>query len=133
MASWTAAQNLKGLFDQMPSAVPSAVPDNPPLAPAPIKANLLVDFLTFRRMITPIIIQVIFWLATLAIIGIALYGIFAAIRFNNFLGVLSGLAMLVLGPIGARIYCELLILFFRMNETLTDIKNGLQRPGDLDR
>jgi hypothetical protein len=24
-----------------------------------------------------------------------------------------------------RIYCELFILFFRMNETLTDIKNAL--------
>jgi len=34
----------------------------------------------------------------------------------------------VLGPIVVRIYCELLILLFRMNETLTEIRNNTQ-PG----
>jgi hypothetical protein len=32
---------------------------------------------------------------------------------------------MILGILATRIYCELLILFFRINETLTDIKNIL--------
>lgn len=38
---------------------------------------------------------------------------------------LGGLVFLVVGPVMVRIYCELLILFFRMNETLTEIKDLL--------
>ncbi len=39
-----------------------------------------------------------------------------------------GFFAMLLGPIAVRIYCELLIIFFRMNETLTDIRNDLNRP-----
>lgn len=75
------------------------------------------DFLTFRRMITPIIIQVLFW------VGIAAVLITGLIMLTQepFLGLL----IIVLGPIAVRIYCEILILFFRMNETLTDIDEQL--------
>ena len=34
-----------------------------------------------------------------------------------------GLVWIVFGPLVARIYCEILIVVFRMNETLTDIRN----------
>ena len=40
-----------------------------------------------------------------------------------------GLVILIGGPIVVRITCEVIILFFRMNETLTDILNDLnQQP-----
>jgi hypothetical protein len=31
----------------------------------------------------------------------------------------------ILGPLGVRVYCEILIVFFRINETLTEIKHSL--------
>ena len=35
----------------------------------------------------------------------------------------------LLGPLGVRVYCEILIIFFRINETLTEIKHAMgQRP-----
>src|SRR5215211_4750089 len=86
------------------------------------------DFFSFRRMITPIIIKIIFWCGVVISVAVGL-GFIA----DGNVGL--GLAFVVLGPLSVRIYCELLILFFRMNETLTDIRNslagnalGAQRP-----
>ena len=87
------------------------------------------DFLTFRRMITPLIIQIIFWIGVgLCILG-GLVTIIAGATTDYGGGrqVLSGLVLLILGPLAVRIYCELLILFFRINETLTDIKKNTER------
>lgn len=83
-----------------------------------------VDFITFRRMLVPIIIQMVFWLGVLVIIGVALYMIIESdnikIRAAWFLGSLLGL-------IQWRVFCELVIVFFRMNETLTLMHNELRR------
>jgi preprotein translocase subunit SecY len=80
-------------------------------------------------MITPVIIQILFWVG----VGAAVIGalVVMAMSFGSYGGgaaqFLGGLVMLVLGPVMVRIYCELLILFFRMNETLTEIKDGLAK------
>ena len=81
------------------------------------------DFLAFRKMLTPIIIQIVFWIGVVfCVIG----GLLAILYGNG----LPGLIMLFLGPIIVRIYCEILILVFRMNDTLTDIKNAVEKtPG----
>jgi uncharacterized protein DUF4282 len=39
--------------------------------------------------------------------------------------VLKGALLAILGPLGVRVYCEILIVFFRINETLTEIKHSL--------
>jgi hypothetical protein len=80
------------------------------------------DFFSFRRMITPIIIKIVFWGGVVAAVVVGL-GLLA----DGNRG--AGLAVVILGPLAVRIYCELLILFFRMNETLTDIRNDLARNG----
>jgi hypothetical protein len=83
------------------------------------------DFFAFRTMITPVIIQILFW------VGVALcfiFGIGAMLvgdRYGNGSPV-WGLLIIVFGPVLVRIYCEILIIFFRMNETLTDIKHTLE-------
>jgi len=61
-------------------------------------------------MITPIFIQIIFWLGVLGcvIAGLGTMG----------QSVLQGLATLILGPLVVRIYCELIIVVFKMNEAL---------------
>jgi hypothetical protein len=95
------------------------------------------DFLTFRRMVTPIIIQILFWLGVIVCVVAGLVMMVSAPTASPSWGqtkeqaaglqMLGGLALLVLGPLACRVYSELLILLFRMNETLTDIKNGLTR------
>jgi len=73
------------------------------------------EFITFRKMITPVIIQVIFWLGVIVcVIG----------GLGSLLGgrALYGLGLIVLGPILVRIECELLILLFRIHDAVQDIR-----------
>jgi len=91
------------------------------------------SFFSFERMVTPMIIKVIFWIGFIgSLIGGAVIffgGIITGISNSEFGTIVGGLfggpIAAVLGILAVRIYCELLILFFRINETLTDIKKIL--------
>ncbi len=76
------------------------------------------EYLTFRKMITPAIIQVLFWLG---LITVVISGI--AAMFNPQGGFWAGLMILVFGSIGWRVYCELIIVFFQMNSALGEIRD----------
>lgn len=78
------------------------------------------DFFSFRRMLTPLIIQVLFWIGLGFCVIAGLITLFTG-------HILMGLETLIFGPLLIRIACELVILFFRMNETLTDISNTLAK------
>jgi len=80
------------------------------------------EFLTFRKMITPVIIQVLFWIGVVACVIAAIANILKG-GGEAFLGLL----MLFLGPIAVRIYCEILIILFRINDNLTEIKQNTAR------
>ncbi|NPA93356.1 MAG: DUF4282 domain-containing protein [Chloroflexi bacterium] len=91
------------------------------------------DYLTFRRMITPVIIQIVFW------VGVAAVLIGGAVAF--FSGLITGVSnadggaifaaligvplLTVLGLVAVRVYTELLIVFFRINDNLKDIRDAL--------
>lgn len=81
------------------------------------------DFLAFRKMITPLVIQILFWLGVVVTIVMGLFTLVTA----DGLAKLGGLVMLALGPLAVRIYCELLIVLFRMHESLTDIADNTAR------
>ena len=90
------------------------------------------DFLAFRTMVTPVIIQILFWVGALVcLIAGAIMIIYGATHFHEGQGqyLWQGALLFVLGPLGVRVYCEILIIFFRINETLTEIKHALgERP-----
>ncbi len=117
MSDWVPWQQVPELASAVPSGAGAYAP--PHYVGAPPGSSPFVDFLVFRRMIVPLIIQVIFWLGIGACLVIGIVGLAQ--------GAIEALLVLVLGPLVVRIYCELLIIFFRMNETLTDIKNELVR------
>lgn len=87
------------------------------------------DFWAFRKMVTPVIIQIIFWVGVIIsiIAGIAYIVIGIKIPGNQY--VLAGVLLIIFGPLAVRLYCEILIVFFRINETLTEIKHILERRG----
>ncbi len=78
------------------------------------------DFLAFRKMITPFIIKLLFILGVVVcvLVGLALIlkGGFAS---------LVGLLYVFVGPIVWRVYCEIIIILFSINGTLTDIRAAL--------
>lgn len=88
------------------------------------------DLLTFDRMITPMVIQVIYWIALAVVILGAVVSILFSLFDGRFLGVIVGLLWLVLGPIMVRVYCEILIILFRIYGALTDLGDSLQSGGD---
>ena len=83
------------------------------------------DFFSFRTMITPVIIQIIFWVGVALCIIFGLGAIFFGSQYGNG-GIFWGILVLIFGPLLVRIYCEILIVFFRINETLTEIKHTLE-------
>ena len=94
------------------------------------------DFLKFKKMITPIIIPILFWIGTIVsvIAGIVFIALGASNNFGAGGGemVLMGFCYLFLGPIVIRIYCEFLIILFSVNDKLTDIKDLLKSQQDND-
>jgi len=87
------------------------------------------DFLVFRRMLTPVLVQILFWLSLAACImggvGAMVIGLANLERRPELVG--FGLLALVVGPFAVRVYCEWLIVLFRINETLTDIRRNTER------
>ncbi|HEY9577996.1 MAG TPA: DUF4282 domain-containing protein [Pseudobacillus sp.] len=87
----------------------------------------MANFLSFDKMITPTIIKIIFWIG---VVMSALSGLSMIITgFNSYYGsgfaVLMGLLTLVLGPLLVRVYCELLILFFKMYDSMKNIERQM--------
>ena len=80
------------------------------------------DYLTFRKMITTTIIQIIFWIgvAGMVVAGLASMGE----------SVIGGLAIIFFGILGVRLNCELLIVIFRANDTLSDIRSLLKEQNE---
>lgn len=80
--------------------------------------NSLVELLTFRRMIAPVILQILFWGA----IGGVLYGTYVLIVLGNWAWPLS----LVFGVLAVRVLFELSILAFRAYDRLGEIRDALR-------
>lgn len=78
----------------------------------------ILDILTFRRMIAPIILQILFW----AGIGGTLYGTW--VLYTN--GHWAWPFPLVFGTLTVRVIFESAILAYRIYDRLGDINDGLK-------
>jgi hypothetical protein len=71
------------------------------------------DLFFFDSMITPKIITLLYWVMVLGAVGSGLYSMFST--YGSFF---YGLLMVVLGVIGARVWCELMIVLFKIHGNL---------------
>lgn len=94
------------------------------------------DFVSFRWFVTPWIIQVLFWVMVVGIVGFSGFTLFSGLMllFNESVGLSTGLfvcftalAYLVVGLMLTRVYCELIILAFRVYDRLGVIATRLDR------
>ena len=79
--------------------------------------NYLLDLVAFRRMISPTLLQIMFWPAA-----------FASIYYSAWLiveGNLIGWIPLIVGTLFVRVVFEVMILFFRVFEKLSDIETAI--------
>ncbi len=86
-------------------------------------------YISFDRMITPTIIKILFWIG---VVGSIISGLGMIISgFSSYYGsgaqVFMGFMVIVVGPLITRVYCELLIVFFKMQESLVEIRNQLEK------
>lgn len=85
------------------------------------------EILSFRKLITPQIIQALFWIGAGIAVLTGLIMIVDGVTSRYSGGgreVLTGTIILLLGPVAARINCELIIILFRISDTLVEIKNS---------
>ena len=66
------------------------------------------DFLKFRKMITPVVIQILFWIGVVGVVIVGIIGLG-----DDFL---SGILTIILGPLVVRIYAELLMVIFKKKD-----------------
>ena len=101
----------------------------------PGQSNPIVDFLLFRTMIAPLIIQIVFWAGVVAcVVGGIVVLVLAVSEIvggrNVGAGVLEafgGLGVIFVGPLLVRIYCELFILLFRIYDTLRELLAAIEK------
>jgi len=79
--------------------------------------------LFFDKMLTPKIITFVYWLLLAAVVIGGFGSMFSGYEGFGFGKLLLGLLYMVGGAIGARIWCELLIVLFKMNEALQEIRH----------
>ena len=107
-------------------------PDGEPGVQKERSGNWLLDFLLFRRMITPVVVQAIFWLGVIASIAVGGLFVISSLQAGQSatFGVLYGCLILVGGPIALRIVCELLMVLFRIHEALNEIRDKARRSSE---
>ena len=79
------------------------------------------DFLRFRKFITPLVIQVLFWLG---VIGAVITGLMMMVQGGGE-NVISGLGIIIFGPVVVRIYMEVLIIVFRLYDSVHHLEQAL--------
>lgn len=77
----------------------------------------LLEFITFRYLMTPLLLQILFWAA----IGGVLYGSWWLYTHDNWAWVMS----LVFGTLVTRVIFESLMLRFKTYQTLVEIRDNL--------
>ena len=73
------------------------------------------ELLTFDTMITPKIIVVIY---VLSLLSVLVTGVLTIIGGSIF----TGLIIIPVGALFARVYCELFVVLFKINEALQEIR-----------
>jgi hypothetical protein len=107
----------------MTTAPPPQQPATPP--PAPERTGFtLGNFLSFRYMITPPLVQVIYVLVAVIIVLVGLVTMGSNMPGG---GVLPGLAIILFGNLIWRVYMELVMLFFRINDGVQGIERNTRR------
>jgi hypothetical protein len=80
------------------------------------------DIFYFNNMLTPRLITALYWLLLLVAVVSGIGAWFSGFGgfFERFV---TGLGIMVGGALGARIWCELLIVLFKMNEALQELRS----------
>ncbi|MCG5535958.1 DUF4282 domain-containing protein [Ectothiorhodospira mobilis] len=80
------------------------------------------NFFFFEKMLTPSIITFVYWLLLVSTVILGLSTMFSGYQGFTTGTFFMGLLYIAGGIVGARIWCELLIVIFKINEALQDLR-----------
>jgi len=80
------------------------------------------ELFRFDKMLTPSLIKILYWLLLLAVV-VGGFGSMVLPFGFSFGGFLRGIFTIVVGAIVVRVWCELLIVIFKINGNLQDIRD----------
>lgn len=93
---------------------------------------MLRKFRDFDQMITPTLIRVIYYIG-LVFVGLASLAIlFGSIIDGQYIGILVALLVFLFGILMVRVYCELIMVGFKILENLRDINLKMDRKASGD-
>ncbi|HKS58796.1 MAG TPA: DUF4282 domain-containing protein [Steroidobacteraceae bacterium] len=85
------------------------------------------DVLYFDSMLTPKVVTLVYWLLLLAALIAGLGSMFyTGFQYMSFGTFFRALIITLGGAIGARIWCELMIVLFKLNENMQRLVNQKQ-------
>lgn len=76
------------------------------------------DLLYFNSMLTPKIITLVYWLLLFGVVFSGLGTMFGGREGLTFIKFILGIVTIVGGTLGARIWCELMIVLFKIHENI---------------
>ena len=83
------------------------------------------SILFFETMLTPKVVTLVYWLLLVAAIVAGLGSMFyMGFQYMTFGSFVRGIAITVGGAVGARIWCELVIVLFKLNENVQRIASS---------
>ena len=87
-----------------------------------------VDFLTFDRMVTPLLIKIIYYIgvAFWMLGGLVTFFVAISLPYGGGLMAFFSLVAMVMGPLFARIWCEFMIVVFNIHTRLRSIDATLK-------
>lgn len=88
------------------------------------------DFTRFDKMITPTIIKILFYIGVILSIIVGIAEVFGGLFGGDGALVFMGFLTLLLGPLFTRVYCELLIVIFKIHENLKEINDKIDKKSD---
>lgn len=80
------------------------------------------DILSFDKMLTPKIITAVYWLLLASAIIGGISSMFGGYEGFTIMKFFMGIFYATAGAVAARIWCELLIVLFKMNEALQELR-----------
>lgn len=83
---------------------------------------------TFNSMLTPKLVTGLYWLLLLVALICGLVTMFSGYYGITFETFTMGIFTIIGGAFGARIWCELMIVIFKINENLQAIQDGQEQP-----
>jgi hypothetical protein len=80
-------------------------------------------FLSFDKLITPSVIKVVYWIGIAVIIIFGIVGAIAGLK-ESALAPLGAIIGVIVGLFVWRVYCELIMLWFKIHDELAGIRQN---------